>query len=161
MKIIYSFLSFFVLFLITNNTIAFKGSKCWKGVIVGPPREVYEALGGEDHRDGALIKTFGVTTGSSSSTSSFVTSTGSCSAIGKLDQEKMIYLALNQREVQLDSSLGNGQSLDVLAYFYGLKNCVPSFKKVIKNNYQEIFRENDNPEVIDSSIQHILEKENH
>jgi len=137
-------------------THAFQAKKCWDSVIVGPPRAIYEGLGGKDHKDGWLIKVFGVTTGSATSTLSYVSSTSACSSVAQIEREKIIYIAMNHRRIQIESATGQGESLDALAYFYGHQNCLAPFKQALKVNYQEIFSESENLPEIDFSIQRVL-----
>lgn len=136
----------------STSSFAYDGKKCWKNVFLGPPQALYKGLGGKDHRDGWLLKLFGTTTGSVGSTVSFIFSTGSCSAIAQVEKEKFMFIAMNHRKVQSEAALGEGETLDALAYFYGQQQCVQNFKSILKDNYSEIFTDINNLGEIDTSI---------
>ncbi len=149
---------FALIMLMTHHTYAFKGSRCYDKVIVGPARGLYKSLGGKDHRDGWMIKFFGTTFGSLSSTTSYVSSTGSCAAFAQIQKEKMVYIALNTRKVQIEAAYGDGESLETLAYFYGYQNCLQGFRRTLKENYQTIFPHSQDPDLLDQSIQKVLDE---
>lgn len=142
----------------TQSAFAFKGKNCWDKVMWGPGNRLYKSLMGGNHRDGYLIRLFGLTSGGVSSTLSSVSSTGECSAIAEIEKQKMIYYATNYQQIKIQSAQGNGEHLSVLAYLYGREECAENFKATIKQNFGQIFSAPDSPEKLDSEIKMLLSR---
>ena len=125
-----------VVFL-SNNTYAFKWSKC---------KKVYRKKHSADAKGGfagvTATLTSNTSTDSSSSTSSFVSSTGDCAAIGlnKVDRPKLFFVE-NFEQIRIDAAIASGEHLYTFASMIGC-NDVGARDLVIslKENYSDVFK---------------------
>ncbi|MCK5072842.1 MAG: DUF3015 family protein [Bacteriovoracaceae bacterium] len=89
------------------------------------------------------------------SSSSYISSTGDCSAFAMVQEnKKKLYVAQNLDNLQIDIARGQGEYLDAYA---ALSGCHKSeyFNKILQSNYKTIFGEN-----IDSSPHEVYEATN-
>lgn len=125
----------FMLSIIFSSTLlGYDGKKCAQMI-----------FGGADARSWP----FGIT----SSTTSFFSSTGDCALIGYHSQEnKEMYYAQNELELQLDIAKGEGAYLTELTSIYG---CSEGLKvnKALMRNYQAIYDSKKPSNAVDSVMQ--------
>ncbi len=74
------------------------------------------------------------------STSSFVSSTGDCAMIGKVEQKKQTFIAVNIDQLKMEASQGEGEYLSA---FSNLSSCSAVgeeyLKSTLQRNYSSIF----------------------
>lgn len=141
--------------ILPSTSHAFKWSKC---------KKVYKAWEMTQSKSKSFTRmltdqlaqlTSQATFQSSTSTTSYVSSTGDCAAFAKAEEERIEYVAQTMTELKMEAADGQGEHVTALAKLYG---CSPSaqseFSNSLKNNYSKIFydKNNSNPLAITESI---------
>lgn len=124
---------------IPGSLLAFNGANCKK--------ELYHPI---TKRMGSTPWTWmTISTLAPTSTSQFVSSTGSCSSTAlKIESQKLEYLANNLIFMQRDSARGGGEYLSAYASMLDCNAVAVSYLGiVVKDNYTKVFGEDINKEV--------------
>lgn len=115
------------LYFSSASIYAFEWNKCYKGI---------------------LEPTLGI--GVIASTTSYISSTGDCSAIAYHSKEnKEMYYVQNKLELQLDIAKGEGPYLAELSSIYGCSD-IFQVNKTLMKNYQSIYESEKPSNAIDS-----------
>ncbi len=81
-----------------------------------------------------------VSTQSSTSTTSYVSSSGECKAFGMAEAERHQYIAETMTELKAEAAEGQGEHVESLATLYGCSATVrPQFYEMMKSNHAKIF----------------------
>lgn len=138
MRVLLSFL--FLLALMPSESHAFKWSKC---------RSIYKSWGITESKsknigtviaDHLMQMTTQATFQSSTSTTSYVSSTGDCAAFAKAEEERFHYIAETMVELKMEASEGQGEHITSLANLYGCNSkAQPTFIEMMKSNHAKIF----------------------
>jgi len=93
----------------------------------------------------------GAIMGSMESSSSYVSSTGPCRAIGERESERLNFVVVNHDALEKDAARGSGENLATLASLYDIPKPQSSdFGKYIQQNFKAIFGDaaNKDPEQV-------------
>ena len=140
----------------SNSAFAFKWSKCkkqydWKMSTKGAPSTDYPL-----HLTAYVMVdyTSNASTGASTSTSSYVSSTGDCAAFAKAEEERKMFIADSMTAIKLEAAEGQGEHVESLAMLYGCDSAGrQNFMKMMRSNHSEIFTsEKQNVEDISNRI---------
>lgn len=129
-----------LLMTVPNAAHAFKWSKC---------KAVYKSWGniklkgknlGEAIVNVSVEMSSEKTSQSSSSTTSYVSSTGDCAAFAKAEEERNRFIANTITELKMESAEGYGEHVESLAQLYGCSAKVkPQFADMLKSQHGRIF----------------------
>ncbi len=115
----------------TPSAWAYNAKNCSEKIIYPKPIT-------KDNFSNAMAMT---TIGSSSSTTSYVSSTGPCKAFGSLEKQREFYIASNFVEIKKQAAQGGGEYVDALSSYYGCKGDSRALPKALKSHYAEIFND--------------------
>lgn len=152
-------LSLFLFAILPHQAFAFKWSKCKK-------EYAHSSAAKSNSKDfGSMVANYladftsQASIHSSTSTSSFVSSTGNCAAFAKADDERKLFIAESLVEIKMEAAEGRGEHLSSLATLYGCENGLKSdFFQMMKSNHNTLFS-NDaakSPEVLHDQIMNNL-----
>jgi hypothetical protein len=102
---------FFFLLLLSTEVFAFNLQRCREG---NPPKE------GEVILERNLLVNI---TGTFTSSTEYVSSTGNCAAIGSVEEKRELFFAYNYKFIMQDMARGGGDNLNA---FLSLFNCTDS-----------------------------------
>lgn len=132
--------SLFLFIALPNTAHAFKWDKCKKVYQSWGPKQIQ----GKDLPEIVLNLTSQFTSEatmqSTTSTTSFVSSTGDCKAFAKAEEERFTYIAGTFTELKMESAEGQGEHVTSLAALYGCSpQARPQFIEMLKKNHSQIF----------------------
>lgn len=138
-------LSLLILFVYANDSLAFNWHACKQAMWV-------------KHKYG-----YGFLIGETAvSSSSYISSTGECAALGLIEARKQQFIAFNLDKIKVDSARGAGEYIEAYA---SLSGC-PSdsrimFSALLKRNYLQIYGQNEEqePEKIYTTIDEIIKSD--
>ncbi|MBX7231173.1 MAG: DUF3015 domain-containing protein [Bdellovibrionales bacterium] len=119
---------------------AFKWSKCKNVYKPWPITESKSKNIGNIFVEYFAQLTSQATSQSSTSTTSYVSSTGDCKAFAKAEEERHMYIAETMTELKMESAEGQGEHVTSLATLYGCDQSVQTqFIEMLKENHGQIF----------------------
>ena len=89
-----------------------------------------------------------VSTFAPTSTSQFVSSTGSCSYLRKKEEFAKEVFFENYEQIEINAAVGDGEYLGALSFAYGCKSADhrKEFTNLMKSNFSLVFGEETNPD---------------
>lgn len=153
-------LAFFLL-VSSSSSFAYNWRRC-KAMITKPSKKRDRALTGKILED-IWYSTIQPTTDATSewtigglmSTTSYVTSTGPCRAIGMAHEERVKYIAATQDQLKMELSIGQGEHTIALASVFGCNTSGRSeFGRILRSKYSQVFNSDSNqsPQKITSKM---------
>lgn len=135
------FLFIVAVLVLPLKSYAFKWDQCKKGVYkpiqITPPqsKDIGSAI-----FEMSIQFTSAASFQASTSSTSYVSSTGACRAFAMAEEERYHYVAETQTELQMEAASGQGEHVTALAELYGCKDQAKGeFARMLKTNHEKIF----------------------
>lgn len=145
-----------LMMFVVQPASAFKWSKCKKNFKYQPSQPASKGVG-------EMLLAFSVdytsqaaTFGSTSSTS-YVSSTGDCAALAKADDERKMFIADSLTKLKVEAAEGQGEHLTSLATLYGCDGRLNSgFVNMLRSNGKLLSEQNDPSILHDQLMSNLL-----